>query len=285
MDHGGEGAPIVLVHGLGGSTVNWDAVGSRFARFGRTVALDLPGFGLSPVRTDWSTETNAEALRDFLLTLDHPVTLVGNSMGGLVSEMVAAGSPDLVRALVLVSPATPPRFPDPNLQWPTATRLMMQATPVLGRVVARYYRHKYSPQEIVKIGLERITHRPSRVPPDVIRDLVRVAETRYQLPWAVDAIPGGARAVASLWLKRSSFVAMIREITCPTLVVQGEHDPIVSPTTVDWLCSLRSDWDQIRMPDTGHTPQLDAPVRFFDTITPWLEEHLNDQSLPSQHAQ
>lgn len=284
VDYGGEGTPIVLVHGLGGSAANWNAVGHRFARLGSAIAIDLPGFGLSPARADWSVGTNVEALRDFLLTLEPPAILIGNSMGGLVSEMVAARHPELVSALVLVSPATPPRLPDPLLHWPTAARLTIQATPVLGGVLARYYRHRYDPAGLVRMGLERISHKPSRIPPDVVRDLVSVAATRYQMPWAVDAIPGGARSTASLWLRRSKFVAMIREVSCPTLVIQGEADPIVSPTAVEWLCSLRSDWVHVRMPDTGHTPQLDAPVRFFNTVAPWLEAHLQGQQLASSHA-
>jgi pimeloyl-ACP methyl ester carboxylesterase len=83
-----------------------------------------------------------------------------------------------------------------------------------------------------------------------------------------------ARAVAGAWLKRGHFVAMIRDIRCPTLVVHGAEDPIVSPSAVKWLCSLRSDWELIVMEDTGHTPQLDAPVRFMGNITPWLRDRL-----------
>jgi pimeloyl-ACP methyl ester carboxylesterase len=270
--YGGEGEPIVLVHGLGGSSLNWDAVGPDLARHGKAVAIDLPGFGLSPPARDWSTRTNSEAVAGFISKIGGPATLVGNSMGGLVTTLVAAERPELVSRLVLVSPAMPPRPPDMEIDWPTALRLTVQATPGLGEAVARYYRRRYSPQEFVQLSLKRIVHRPSRIPPDLVEELVRLAETRYHLPWAVDAVPQGARAVATTWRRRGELVARVRAISCPTLVIQGTADPIVPPSAVRWLTSLRSDWAHVEMPDTGHTPQLDAPVRFYQAISGWLRE-------------
>ena len=48
LDFGGAGSPMVLVHGLGGSAINWQSVGSLLAERHRVVALDLPGFGRTP---------------------------------------------------------------------------------------------------------------------------------------------------------------------------------------------------------------------------------------------
>ena len=68
---------------------------------------------------------------------------------------------------------------------------------------------------------------------------------------------------------------MIREIKAPTLVVQGLADPIVSPTWVEWACSLRSDWELVQLDGTGHTPQIDAPVRLLSVVEPWLDARKN----------
>ena len=48
LDFGGQGPPIVLVHGLGGSAINWLSVGPRLSTVGRTMAIDLVGFGRTP---------------------------------------------------------------------------------------------------------------------------------------------------------------------------------------------------------------------------------------------
>lgn len=263
----------MLVHGLGGSLVDWGAVAPRLSAHGRVLALDLPGFGLSPPGPDWSIETHAKAVTGFMNGLDGPAILVGNSMGGLVALTVAAESPDLVSKLVLVSPAVPPpRIPDPSMDWRIGLRLAAFAIPGAGEAIARYYRKRYGPEELVRLSLKIISHKPSRIPPDVVRELVALAATRRGLPWSMDALPRGARAVAGTWLRRSSMVARVRAISCPTLVVHGTADPIIPPSAVRWLVSLRSDWAHVELSDTGHTPQLDAPVRFYGTVAAWLHE-------------
>lgn len=215
--------------------------------------------------------THAEAVRSAITELAPSVTLIGNSMGALVSEMVAASHPEMVDALVLVSPATPPRVPDPRIHWPTARRLAIQATPGLGRAMTRHFLNNYTPEQIVRLSLESITHNPGRVPMPIVAELVRLARIRSELPWTEEAIPGSGRSIARMFARPSGFVAMIRDIKTDTLVVQGMGDHIVSPTSVEWMCSLRPDWELIQMEDTGHTPQLDAPVRFLRIVLPWLE--------------
>ena len=264
----------MLVHGLGGSVANWDAVGPRLADLGRTVALDLPGFGLSPPARDWELDTHAMAVRSFMAEFGPSATLVGNSMGGLLAEMVAYQASETVNSLLLVAPATPPRFPDPRFHWPTARRLTLQATPVVGRVMSRYFLNRLTPEELVKLSLEMITHKPGRVPMPLVEEFVRLATVRMKLPWTQEAVPSTGRSIARMFRKPSSFVTMIREIKAPTLVVHGLEDRIVSPTAVEWLCSLRPDWQLVQMEDTGHVPQLDAPIRFLATILPWLQASL-----------
>ena len=276
-DYGGNGRVLVLVHGLGGSVANWDAVGPRMISLGRVVAVDLPGFGLSPPSHDWGLETHARVLRAFMAEFAPSVTLVGNSMGGLLAEMVASGSPETVDSLVLISPATPPRFPDPRIHWPTARRLALQATPGIGPVISRHFLRSLTPEELVTLSLETITHKPGRVPMSVVEEFVRLARVRMQLPWAEEAVPRTGRSIAAMFRKPSVFVAMIREIQAPTLVIQGIGDHIVSPTAVEWLCSLRPDWEYVQMEDTGHTPQLDASIRLLDLVVPWLESSLKHQ--------
>ncbi len=274
VDYRGTGPTILLVHGLGGSVANWDAVGGPLARHGRTIAVDLPGYGLSPPAGDWKISTMVDALRRFIEAGGSPVALVGNSMGGLVSTMLAADHPQLVSSLLLVSPAMPPRLPDPRIHWPTARRLAIQAAPGLGKAVSRYYWTRYSPAKLVSLSLESITHKPGRVPMSVVEALVATVTIRSRLPWSIEAVPATARAIASVWLRPAAFITTIREVRAPTLVVQGIGDRIVSPTSVERICSLRPDWELIQMEDTGHTPQLDAPVRFVETVTPWLTRRL-----------
>jgi pimeloyl-ACP methyl ester carboxylesterase len=91
----GEGV-VVAVHGLGGSVRNWDPVAERLGR--RVIAIDLPGFGLSAPRPGDQIDVQVGAVVELIESLgSDPVTLIGNSMGGLVSELVAAARPERSR--------------------------------------------------------------------------------------------------------------------------------------------------------------------------------------------
>jgi pimeloyl-ACP methyl ester carboxylesterase len=243
----------------------------------RVVALDLPGFGLSPPGPDWSLNTHAKAVRAFIDEVSGSATLLGNSLGGLLAEIIAAESPEFLETLVLVSPATPPRFGDPRIHWPTARRLLIQATPGVGVAASRYLLRRYTSEELVKLTLASVAYRPSRIPVEMIESFIALAEKRRRMPWAEQAVPSTATSIARLFGHPRDFVEIVRDVKAPTLVIHGLEDRIVSPTSIEWLCSLRPDWDFIQLNDTGHTPQLDAPVRLVENISPWLESRLRTE--------
>jgi cis-3-alkyl-4-acyloxetan-2-one decarboxylase len=104
---GGE-EPVVLVHGLGGQWQNWLENIPRLAQERRVLALDLPGFGLTPEPSDGEISIPGygrwvDAFCDQLGLGE--VDMVGNSMGGFVVAEVAIQFPQRVSRLVLVSAA------------------------------------------------------------------------------------------------------------------------------------------------------------------------------------
>jgi len=278
VDFGGSGPSLILVHGLGGSTTNWNAVAPALTAIGHVRAIDLPGFGLTPPRSDFRLETHRDSVIGYLERAAGPHTLIGNSTGGLLAELIAATRPDLVERLILVSPATPPVVPDPRLDWPTAARLAIQATPGIGEAYGRRFLRANTPEQLVRKSLNMITHKPGRVPMSLIEESREMARIRKQLPWAEYATARTATSIARLYSRRPVYVAMILSIEARTLVVQGVSDHIVSPTAIEWLCALRPDWELVHLDDTGHTPQMDAPHRFVDVVRGWLTR-AEDQAL------
>ena len=116
----GEGPTIVCLHGLGGSHLNWLAVAPGLAELGRVVAVDLVGHGRTPAAGRLPDLAGHVAVATGVLDAlgAGPVTLVGNSMGGLVAALVASERPELVDRLVLVDPALPatmPAIPHPRI--------------------------------------------------------------------------------------------------------------------------------------------------------------------------
>src|SRR5438876_966375 len=137
-DFGGTGPTLVLVHGLGGSHVNWMAVAPALARDARVLAVDLAGFGRTPLgERSADVHANRILLDRFLEAVAAgPVVLVGNSMGGLVAMMEAALAPERVAGLVLVAPAQP-RSAEARMDGRVAA-LFLYALPVLGELALRW---------------------------------------------------------------------------------------------------------------------------------------------------
>ncbi|KLE35371.1 alpha/beta fold hydrolase [Aurantiacibacter luteus] len=98
----GSGAPLLLVHGLGGSTRSWDSISPALSREREVIAVDLPGHGKSPAEDDSGTfEGLARSLERWIEQQNLTgVDLVGSSLGGrLVLEMARRGTAGAVVAL------------------------------------------------------------------------------------------------------------------------------------------------------------------------------------------
>ena len=101
----GSGPVLLLIHGMGGTFENWQAVIEPLARHHTVVAPDLPGHGTSaPGGGDYSLGALAAGLRDLLIGLGHErATLVGHSLGGGIAMQFAYHFPEITERLVLVS--------------------------------------------------------------------------------------------------------------------------------------------------------------------------------------
>lgn len=104
---GGDGPPILLVHGLGGSAMNWAELAPLLARGRRVLAPDLPGHGASEALPAVS---GLDAFADRLAAvMEHeqtgPAPVVGHSLGGLVALRLTLRYPELVGSLVLAGSA------------------------------------------------------------------------------------------------------------------------------------------------------------------------------------
>jgi esterase len=92
---GGEGPPIVILHGLFGSAQNWAGMGRRLAGHGSVFALDMRNHGDSPHSPTHTLADSVEDLREWWAMQGRaPVRLIGHSLGGLVSMGFALAHPD-----------------------------------------------------------------------------------------------------------------------------------------------------------------------------------------------
>jgi pimeloyl-ACP methyl ester carboxylesterase len=102
----GEGDPILLIHGTGGSALGWGRGVERLHSLGRVIAYDRRGCGESERAGETSVEEHAEDAAALLEALDAvPASVIGRSYGGEIAIDLALRHPDRVRALVLLEPA------------------------------------------------------------------------------------------------------------------------------------------------------------------------------------
>src|SRR5436305_5626096 len=104
---GRRGTPIILIHGLGNSAEVWASLFPLLSKEYLVYALDLPGFGKTPLAPEGvSVRTHVLYLQRFLDALGYPrVALVGNSLGGWIATHFAARYPERVSHLYLLNSA------------------------------------------------------------------------------------------------------------------------------------------------------------------------------------
>jgi pimeloyl-ACP methyl ester carboxylesterase len=279
VDHGGpaKGPLLVMVHGLGGSLVNWAALAPLLTDTCRVLALDLVGFGRTKAGThSTSVTSNQRMLQRFLSEVaGSPAILVGNSMGGLITILQAAHQPDTVTGAVLIDPALPPlpgSRPDPLV---TAS-FGMYAVPHLGRAMLKARRRVRSPEQLAMDVLRLCCVDPTRVPADVLEQHMEVARVRRGYPDIDEHFLVAARSLLGALARRSAFTATIKAIRGPVLLLHGEKDRLVSIGAARAVAAANPSWRFEVAPDVGHVPQLEAPVWTASHIRDWLATDASD---------
>jgi pimeloyl-ACP methyl ester carboxylesterase len=271
---------VVLVHGLGGSTVNWELVGHALAHrlAARVVAFDLAGFGRTALGSRRATlGANGRLLAELVAGVG-PSIIVGNSMGGALGVGLAARRPDLVRALVLVDPALPRPLRPPGVResiggFAHLGGLAAAAIPVAGPHLVRYRMRQLGPAGTVDASLRIVCAHPSRVDSTVRRHMVEL--TAYR---AAGADSARAYHDAILSLVRYTTLRMpadVRAVSAPTLVIHGDRDRLVPLSVARSAVRRRADWDLEVFGNCGHVPMIEQPDRFVSVASAWLEGRLD----------
>jgi pimeloyl-ACP methyl ester carboxylesterase len=254
----GGGEPALYVHGLGGASTNWTDYAGLLATRLDGEALDLPGFGRSgPSPRGYSMEAHARFVISYLeQRAAGPVHLVGNSLGGVASVLVAAARPDLVRTLTLISPAMP---------WLRPRRgsdivMPMLIMPGIGRLAQK--RLDAMAPEKRAAGMIRICFaHPEAVPANRRAEAVADMAARRELPWAGQAFTSSLRGLTRSYLAfgaRSVWTRAAR-IQAPTLVVWGTEDKLVPVALAPRTAAEIPDSRLLVLPDVGHVAMLESP--------------------------
>lgn len=255
----GEGEPVLFVHGLAGCWQNWLENLPHFGRSHRAIALDLPGFGESPMPS-WQIDMPAygRLIHDFCekLGIDRVAALVGNSMGGFVSTEAVIDRPSRFDKLVLVSAAGISFAEAQGRRLEAGVSLFEASFPFLAGPRRAWLNRPRGRQ----FAFGRVFHYPNRIRPELLREQI---EPGLQSPGFGPAIRG---------IGGYDSRHRLAEIEIPTLVVWGLNDHVVPVEAAIGYHRLVEDSRLELFERTGHVPQMERPERFNALLDEFLGE-------------
>jgi pimeloyl-ACP methyl ester carboxylesterase len=254
----GEGEPLLFIHGVSGCWQNWLENLPHFAAAGRRcVALDLPGFGASPM-PEWPITMAAygRLVREFCEELGlGGATLVGNSMGGLIATELALEAPDAFERLVLVSAAGIINTWRPQERAVITAWGWRRIAPLFAdrgrQIVAR--------PRLRSAVFASIVRYPNRLGDDILVE---------QIANGLREADGFEPALADLI--GTDFREGLSSIEMPTMIVWGLSDRVV-PVAAAASYHRRIPHSRLEIFErTGHVPQLERPLRFNALLDEFL---------------
>lgn len=253
----GEGEPIVFVHGISGSWQNWLENIPHFARERRVVALDLPGFGASPMPS-WEIDIPAygRLLHDFCEKLGiEGATVVGNSMGGFIAVEAVTAAPGHFERLVLVSAAGIINTWNPE-ERAVATAW---AWKVFGPHYARRSRFIVSRPRARDFVFRPFMRYPGRLREDLLLEQIESGLKQ------ADGFGDALQAVI-----RHDIRERLAAVEMPTMIIWGQSDRVI-PMSAALSYHRRIPHSRLEIFErTGHVPQLERPARFNALLDDFL---------------
>jgi pimeloyl-ACP methyl ester carboxylesterase len=257
LDWGGDGHPIVFLHGGGLNAHTWDVVALMLRTRYRCIALDQRGHGdseWSPA-IDYGVDTQVQDVEGFVdsLRLENPV-LVGQSMGGLNSMAYAVRHSERLKGLVVVDVG-------PEIEAAGAQRIReFASTPELA-----------SPEAFLELAVK---FNPLRNPAVLRRSLFY---NLGQLPSGKFALKHDQRRASEeasriSTAQRERLSREVTKISCPTLIVRGALSDVLSDRAAEKFAKSlpRARWVQVEK--AGHNVQGDNPHGLLDAILPFFNE-------------
>ena len=244
----GQGQPVILIHGFGGSMWQWEHQQQPLSAEFRLITPDLIGSGLSTKpEIDYRPEQMLDYFIGFMDALRiRQVALVGNSMGAGLAIGMALTYPDRVSQLVLID-GLPPNVRE-RLTSPSIQRALDTAAPSW---LASFGNWLFGGVMIESV-LKEIVHDPALLTPAVIERSNRNRRRPGVIPPLMTV-----RDTLPLW--ESGFAKRIGEIRHPTLILWGEEDRVFPLSAGEDLQRTIKGSALVRIPNAGHIPQWERP--------------------------
>lgn len=255
----GQGAPVILLHGFGGSMWQWEHQQAALAAHFRVITPDLVGAGLSDKPDiEYRPDQLLKYLVGFMDALQIPqASIVGNSMGGGLAIGLALYHPARVSQLILIDGL--PAHVMEHLASPSIRRALTTSASsglvsfgnwLFGRCMLESTMREfvYDPALLTSAVLDRANR--NRQQPGLFRALLTIGTN---LP---------------LW--EEQFAPRIGTITHRTMIIWGEEDRVFPIPAGDQLHRTIAGSTFVRIPKAGHIPQWEQPELVNQTLIDFL---------------
>jgi len=247
LDHGTQGKPpLICIHGLTGNAHNFDGLAPHLTSHFHVRSIDVRGRGDSGWAAvgEYTPQNYATDLAGLLdeLKLER-ITLIGTSMGGMISILFAGGYPHRVEKVILndigpdVDPAGIARIQSYVGESPNEFNNLQE--------VAAYYRENYPAMRNI----------PEATLVEQVKWSVKPAENG-KLTWKMD--PQIRRPMRTAARPMDMWVPFAR-IEAPLLVIRGAESDILAARTVERMKTVIRNVDSVEVPGVGHAPSLLEP--------------------------
>lgn len=256
---GGPDAPaVVLTHGGGQTRYAWGEAAAALVESGfHVISLDLRGHGESDWAADgdYGIDAFAADLEAVISTLQRPPALVGASLGGIVSLLIAGergASAASALVLVDVTPRVERRGANQILDFMRGTARGFASVDEAAEAVAAYLPHRPRPKDIS--GL--------------MKNLRRRDDGKLYWHWDPRVMDGGRSGERSAFQARLESAA--RNLRVPTLLVRGALSELVSPETVAEFRSLAPSAEYVDVHGAAHMVAGDRNTAFNTAVVDFL---------------
>lgn len=241
----GEGTPLLLIHGLGSCSEDWQLQVPLFSHYYRTITPDLRGHGKSDKpQQRYNVDTTTSDVVELLKSLGYfPAHVVGLSLGGIIAFQLAINEPHLVKSLILVN-----TYPDAVLRtlrhklwyWQRLLIARMLGMKRLAQIRSRILFPKPEQKELREAAIERIGSNEKKAYMSAIQSIIG-------------------------W----SAMDKLHTITCPTLVISGDGDYIPVSLKKEYVAKIPNA-ELTVIEDSLHATPIDQPEKFNEVVLEFL---------------
>jgi len=275
-DYGGEGPLVVLVHGIASSSASWIGFAEELIQQHRVLAIDLPGFGRSPLSgRSPDVESQADLVATFIdRVADESVVLIGSSLGGLIGFLVASRYPDTVHRLIPISPAVP-GIRRSHLGARNLFGFIFPTIPGVGTAVMKWGSSNVGVETHVRFALEHVAYDHESIDPNIKKAIVKSTARWMSEPDFAKSYINTMKSLYPFVLQSKLFDAEIADIVAPTHIIGGYKDPVVAHRNLERVMTVRPDWELTLLEKVGHAPHIEEPQWLAEIVLEWLRAPAN----------